>query len=677
MRVAVLVKQVPVGESLVLGPDGRLRRDGVAQEMNPYCRRAVTQGVRIAAATGGHCTVLTLGPPSAEDALREAVACGADAGVLVSDPAFAGSDTLATARALVAALRLLGPVDLVLCGRNSVDGDTGQLGPQVAALLGWPFVGGMRELALRGATLDARCEGDDGWLRVRADAPLVASCAERLCEPAKAPLPARAAVPADRLRHLVAADLGPGPWGAAASRTVVGPTRTLARPRLRTRLSGPLEHQVAEAVRLLAARGALDAPETGAETGAETGVGSGAGTGVGVRSGGVPSRAVEAVDPAVPSTGALALGDPGIGERLLGASHVAPPPPVAGQVSATVTEDGNGDGAWPVVGVLLEPDREREGRELLGAASWIARALRGRVVALAPAGADRGEPSDLAMLGAHGADDLVVLAGVALAHDVATALAGWCGGRRVAAVLCPSTMWGREVAGRVAATLDAGLTGDAIDVGVEDDRLVCLKPAFGGRQVATITAVGEPHLATVRPGALPLREPRQASPPSRTMVEATATSTVRVLEAHRDDDVEILARASAVVGVGQGIDPTDYPLLTPLLAALGAQLAATRKVTDNGWLPRARQVGITGRSIAPRLYVALGLSGKFNHMSGVAAAGTVLAVNPDPAAPVFDEADIGIVGTWREVTDALTAALAERALTAGVRPGGAGSGGAG
>ena len=142
LRIAVLIKQVPRVEEMELGPGGVLRREGLELEMNPYCRRAVSKGVELVKEFGGSTTVLTLGPPAAEDSLREAIAWGADRGVLVTDPAFAGSDTLATARALAAALELTGPFDLVLVGRNSVDADTGQVGPAVAELLGLPFVGG-------------------------------------------------------------------------------------------------------------------------------------------------------------------------------------------------------------------------------------------------------------------------------------------------------------------------------------------------------------------------------------------------------------------------------------------------------------------------------------------------------------------------------------------------------
>ncbi|HZI39726.1 MAG TPA: electron transfer flavoprotein subunit beta, partial [Acidimicrobiia bacterium] len=162
MRVAVVVKQVPTFTEMALDADGRLIRSGLPLELNPYCRRAVSQAVELvaagAAATGagrapGRVTVMTLGPPSAEDVLREGIAWGTDRGaetdgVLITDAAFAGSDTLAIARALAAALRLAGPFDLILTGRNSVDADTGQVPPELAELLDLPFLSGVRSLHL-------------------------------------------------------------------------------------------------------------------------------------------------------------------------------------------------------------------------------------------------------------------------------------------------------------------------------------------------------------------------------------------------------------------------------------------------------------------------------------------------------------------------------------------------
>jgi len=144
-------------------------------------------------------------------------------------------------------------------------------------------------------------------------------------------------------------------------------------------------------------------------------------------------------------------------------------------------------------------------------------------------------------------------------------------------------------------------------------------------------------------------------------VTVPARDRVEVLGTARDDDIDTLAGARVVVGVGAGVAPQDYPAIDALAAVLGAEIAATRKVTDKAWMPRGRQVGITGRSIAPQLYVGIGVSGRFNHAVGVRGAGTVLAINIDPEAPVWDHADAGILGDWREVVPLLVAALAERA----------------
>jgi electron transfer flavoprotein alpha/beta subunit len=236
---------------------GRLVRDGVELEMNAYCRRAVAEGVILARDTGGSCTVVTLGPPSAEDVLREAIAWGADRGLHVCDAAFAGSDTLATARALAAALQHAGPFDLILVGRNSLDGETGQVGPELAELLDLPFAAGVRGLEDLGPSLRLQLEHDDGRAEVEVELPAVLSVAERLCDPCKVDPEGRAAVSASLTEQLGPADLGPGPWGEPGSPTVVGETRPMEHDRALQVLDGPVERQVARAVQLLVSRGAL------------------------------------------------------------------------------------------------------------------------------------------------------------------------------------------------------------------------------------------------------------------------------------------------------------------------------------------------------------------------------------------------------------------------------------
>jgi electron transfer flavoprotein alpha subunit len=587
LRIAALVKQIPKFEAMELGPEGRLVREGLELEMNPYCRRAVAAAVDLARRQGGTVCVLTLGPPAAEDTLREAIAWGTDrgvetTGVLLTDPAFAGSDTLATATALAELLRAEGPFDLVLAGRNSVDADTGQVGPELAELLDLPFATGVRHVALDGSTLHLRCEHDDGWVQAELSLPAVLSTAERLIDPCKVDPAGRAAVPADRIRTRSAAELGAGPRGDAASPTRVGRVRMLENERLRHLVAdASLDEQVDRAVEILTARGALDA----------------------------------ALDHA--------------------ADLGSVPEPARGTART--------------IGVVVEPDRAALTRELLGAAAT----LGGRVVALVIDAPDDAAASEL---GSWGADDVVHLDGARVEEDVATGCTAWVRGAAPWAVLAPSTAWGREVAARTAAAVGAGLTGDAVELELDGDRLVAWKPAFGGQLVAAIHTMSSTQMATVRAGMLPELAPRRHRA-AVSRVDVSPRRRVRVLARTRDDDLDVLAEATVVVGIGQGVPPEEYPLLEPLRAALGAELAATRKVTDRGWLPRARQVGITGRSIAPRLYVVLGASGKFNHMVGVRGAGTVLAINTDPDALVFDAADVGIVGDWHEVLPRLVAAI--------------------
>ncbi len=592
LSIAVLIKQVPRFDRLRLGASGRLVRTDIELELNPYCRRAVSKGIELARASGGRCTVFTLGPPTAEDCLREAMACGADHGVLITDPAFAGSDTLATAQALTSAVRRFGPFDLVICGRNSVDADTAQTPAQVAELLDLPMVAGVRSLTILGDVLTVRCEHDDGWMDARVRMPALITCAERLTHPAKAGPEERAEVCASRITRLNATSLGSGPWGEAASVTAVSSVKALDLARMRRRLHGHVGSQVEQAVNLLAAHGAVN---------------------------------LDPVQPAgaVPASAPAGVGDP--------------------------------------VAVVVEPNRGRMTRELLGAAALLASARRTHTVALACS------PFDRALAGSWGADVVVNMhcpgAGEIDDYgypeeDVAAFFASWCAGHSPWAILAPSTMWGREVAGRMAARLRAGLVGDAIELVADHrGRLTCWKPAFGGSLVAGVTCLSRTQMATVRMGVLPLLKPRSTVAAQATSAAQPPGSRVWATRRTRDDDVDLLATAAVVVAVGAGVSPEEYPLVIPLLHVLGAELAATRKVTDQGWQPRARQVGITGRSVAPRLFVAIGTSGKYNHMVGARRAKFILGINNDLAAPLFEAVDVGIVGDWRAAVPRLVEAL--------------------
>lgn len=606
LRVAALVKQIPEFEEMRLGEDGRLVREGLPLEMSAYCRRAVAQGVALAAASGGSCTVITLGPPSAEDVLREALAYGDAAGLPVvgvhlCDPAFAGSDTLATARALAAAVELLeaeeGQFDLVLAGRASVDADTGQVPPELAELLDRAFAAGVKRLDADadGRTVQVGCEHDDGWVDAVVALPAVLTTAERLIDPCKIKDPSVwTTVDAGRLRLIGASMLGRGPWGTEGSPTTVGEVRLETTDRAGLVLDGPIAEQVGRLLDFLDDRGVL----------------------------------------------------------VAGSLHADDIEPVAETAPAAADPDA------PVVAVVIEPDRVRLARELLGAAARIAGAAGGRVVAIGES------PLPGEELGGWGADAAVGMTGGGdgrwVEEDVAAGLTQWIEEVEPWAVIGPGTVWGREVMSRAAAAVGAGLTGDAVGLAVEDGRVIGWKPAFGGTLVAAVRARSAVQMVTVRAGVLALHAPREARAVAVDRLEVAPLGRVVVRRRRRDDDLDELARAEMVIGVGQGVDPDRYGELEPLRALLGAELAATRKVTDQGHLPHARQVGITGRSISPRLYLALGTSGKYNHTVGVRSAGTVVAVNSDPSAPLFASADVGLVAPWDEAVGELVRQLPAR-----------------
>ncbi len=307
--------------------------------------------------------------------------------------------------------------------------------------------------------------------------------------------------------------------------------------------------------------------------------------------------------------------------------------------------------AGPHVAVLDEPGQPRTTRELLGVAAQLAAGARGHVALFTT------HPSaDLHTLAAWGADRAVAVANARVEEVFAAALTERACVDPPWAILAPGTIWGREVAGRTAAAIGAGLVGDAVDLNAADGRLIAWKPAFGGHVVAAITVTSPVQIATVRPGIFPLRTARFGGTIPISSHSGRA-SRVHVTGEERDDEVGALQAAGTVIGLGNGVNEADLPLLEPLRLALGAQFGASRKVTDRGWMPHARQVGITGQAIAPRLYICVGISGKFNHMVGVRGAHTIVAINNDPDAPVFTAADIGILGDWRQVTPILTKAV--------------------
>ncbi|MCI4360324.1 MAG: electron transfer flavoprotein subunit alpha/FixB family protein [Thermoplasmata archaeon] len=226
--------------------------------------------------------------------------------------------------------------------------------------------------------------------------------------------------------------------------------------------------------------------------------------------------------------------------------------------------------------------------------------------------------------------------------------------------------FGRAVAGRLAAHEGWGLTGDA--TGIErgaDGRPLYRKPAFGGRWIAEIATRSGPAVATVRPGAFPpgsraVREP----PPVESIALSPHPPRVRAIGGGVERDAgwgEPLS-AGLVFVAGQGVEgPEGVFAVRDAARSLGGALGATRRVVDLGWAPRQVQVGLTGIAPEPKVAVLVGVSGSTNHMVGLRRARAIVAVNHDATAPVFQRADIGLVGDWKDLLpllrDALSATL--------------------
>lgn len=181
MRIVVCIKQVPSSTKVNIDPETKtLMRGGVGAMINPFDEFAIEEGVRLAEKHGGECIALTMGPPQATDILRTALEQGCDRGYLASDRAFAGSDTLATSRTLASAIRTIekrnGPVDLVICGQQAIDGDTGQVGPSLAVRMNLPplsYVSKVREVDLEKRTIIVERQLERGTQVVRSGLPAV------------------------------------------------------------------------------------------------------------------------------------------------------------------------------------------------------------------------------------------------------------------------------------------------------------------------------------------------------------------------------------------------------------------------------------------------------------------------------------------------------------------------
>lgn len=254
MRIIVCIKQVPDTAEVRINPEtNTLIRDGVPSIINPYDMHALEAGLQIRERAGGRVTALTMGPPQAEAALREALSLGVDDAVLLSDRAFAGADTWATAYTLARAVSMLG-ADIILCGKQAIDGDTAQVGPEMAEFLDMPHVSYVRRIDdISGERIVVQRLMDDGCDIVESSLPVLMTVVRELNVPRMPSLKGKMAAKKAEIKKLSAADIGvePDRVGLKGSPTQV---RNIFAPQPKTdrkMLEGSSEEQVAALVKEL------------------------------------------------------------------------------------------------------------------------------------------------------------------------------------------------------------------------------------------------------------------------------------------------------------------------------------------------------------------------------------------------------------------------------------------
>ena len=310
--------------------------------------------------------------------------------------------------------------------------------------------------------------------------------------------------------------------------------------------------------------------------------------------------------------------------------------------------------------VLLEDHEGRLQKDSLGVLSKAA-SLGGEVEAVLLGSEVEGLAADAGKFGAqrvHVQDD--VLLGSPLPQPRVDALETLVRDGGFDAVLFAASVLSADVAAGLAARLDAGLNYDLTDLAVEDGKLVGKRPALGDSVYVEVGWSSEPRLALVRSGTF---EPKESGGSAEVekfeaRFQDFSLAATMVEQAHEESEGPSIEDADVIVAGGRGLGgPENFALVEELAKALGGAVAATRAVVDAGWYPYAAQVGQTGKTVSPKLYVAVGISGAIQHKVGMQSSGLIVAINKDPNAPIFEFSDLGVVGDLHKIIPKLTEAI--------------------
>jgi len=636
LKIITIMKQVPLPTEMRMGADGLMDRTKAKSSINADCTFGLEQGLQLKKmARDAELIVVSMGPPSFEQSLKKALAMGYDRAVLLSDRKLGGSDTFATGYAIASLLRKMGfskdskEPFIIFSGRQTTDGDTAHVPSQTAENLGIPQ-----------ATFVEKVEFKEDYLKVR-------RIIEGGFQVLKVPVPCLISI---------------------------APTATPAR---RPSLKGAIR-----------AKNTPIEVWTLEQTGADVSV-------VGLT--GSPTLVAKVVDiqknrPSVNMISGheskdLAQGLVSEIEKIKdqisgGHAQAADEKSVAGEKAKAEVDFPRVDFRNGARGILtwIEMHGETPSRsslEILNPARKLADELGTQVTAVVTGHNLKNVAPEII---AYGADEVVVVDDPRLKEyrilPVAAVLSQWIEHKRPEIALFGATTSGRELAPRLASRVKAGVTADctSLRIGEYAHRLKksifypvleSIRPTYGESKLATIIGFWCPQMATARAGTfkiLPKDLNRKGTIRDFMPTFRDSDFSVEVLEVKREaGGGDNLFVADIIIAGGRPAgDLDDFKLIKELVQALqeqgiNADWGASRHAVDNGYAPYARQVGQTGKTVRPKLYVAVAISGAIQHLAGMKESGKIIAINQDPQAAIFRHADFGIVRDYREVLPELIA----------------------
>ena len=605
MLVVACIKQVPDTTEVKMDPErGTLIREGIPSVINPTDVNAVEECLKLKDLYDAKVAVMTMGPPQAEEALRDLLAMGADRAILLTDRAMAGADTFATSYTLSTAIRRLekdeGSADLLFFGKQALDGETGQVGPGVAARLAIPIITYATRIVrvdLRERILVAVRKADEMTETVKVSLPAAVSVVEKVNKPRRATIEGILRAQKTQVepwnRDSINAD--PTKLGLPGSPTIVR-KMFIPKPRGRGEIfdgrNDPLgaAHWLKE--KILASR-----PFSGKPVAAFTG-------------------SADEVKPVVSRYARLNRGSV--------------------WVYVEQNEGRAADVSW----------------ELLRAGATLAKKLDTQLEAVVIGH----EAEDIAKEAAsYGASKVYLIDHLLLKHyrtmPYAKALTEITVSHKPQILLIGATRNGRDLSGMVATSIRTGLTADCTSLDIEPGTglMLQIRPTWGGRQLAVImTPKHLPQMSTVRPGVFPKPQKKTNGKAEIVRVKANFREEeipTKILDFEWIERSSMLQESDIVVSGGRGLSSeSNFSLIRDLAKALGGAVGASRRAVESGLADKESQVGQTGKTIRPKLYIAVAISGSIQHLVGIEGAETVIALNIDPEAPIFNSCNYGVIG---------------------------------